>query len=71
MGHYRDLMLRDLQIRGYAVNTQKAYIRQVRQFVGYFMRPPDELTMLGNPSSRAQTGRSIMCGAQHGVQPPL
>ena len=45
MGTYRDLMLRDLQIRGYAVNTQKAYIRHVRQFVGHFMRPADTLTL--------------------------
>lgn len=45
MGIFRDRMERDLQIRGYAPNTQKAYVATVRRFVKYFMRPPDQLTL--------------------------
>ena len=45
MGTFGDRMERDLQIRGYAPNTQKAYVATVRRFVKYFMRPPDQLTL--------------------------
>ena len=45
MGKYRDAMQRDLQIRGYSPRTQSMYLRCVRDFVHYFNRPPDELTL--------------------------
>lgn len=45
MGQFRDLMDRDLQIRGYSPFTVETYLRHVREFVRYFMRPPDELTV--------------------------
>jgi hypothetical protein len=43
MGQYRDLMQRDLQIRGFSVNTQLAYLGCVKSFVAHFRRPPDQL----------------------------
>jgi integrase/recombinase XerD len=44
MGQFRDLMDRDLQIRGYSPFTRRAYLTCVRDLVRYFMRPPDQLT---------------------------
>jgi site-specific recombinase XerD len=45
MGEFRDLMERDLRIRGYSPFTREAYLSRVRDLVRYFMRPPDELTV--------------------------
>jgi len=45
MGRFRDLMDRDLQIRGYSPGTRDVYLRCVKRFVRYYMRPPDELTL--------------------------
>lgn len=45
MGKFHDLMQRDLQIRGYSIETQKAYLGHVRCFVRHFGRPPDQLTL--------------------------
>jgi site-specific recombinase XerD len=44
MGTFRDRMDRDLQIRGYSLNTRKSYLGYVKDFVRYFMLPPDQLT---------------------------
>ena len=44
MGKLHDRMDRELRIRGYAENTRKSYIGNMRCFVRFFMRPPDELT---------------------------
>ncbi len=44
MGRLHDRMDRELRIRGYAENTRKSYIGNMRCFVRHFMRPPDELT---------------------------
>lgn len=44
MGKLQDCMDRELRIRGYAENTRKSYIGNMRCFVRHFMRPPDELT---------------------------
>ena len=45
MGKFRDLMERDLKIRGYGERTCKTYLAQVRDLVRYYMVPPDELTI--------------------------
>ncbi len=45
MGTFRDRMDRDLQIRGYSLNTRKSYLGYVKDFVRYFMLPPDQLTI--------------------------
>ena len=45
MGYYRDLMDREMRIRGFADSTRDAYLGCVRRFVGYYMTPPDQLTL--------------------------
>ena len=45
MGHFRDRMDEDLQLRGYSLNTRRAYLQCVREFVRYFNRPPDQLSL--------------------------
>ena len=44
MGIFRDMMERDLQIRGFSSSTQQCYLGRMKEFVRYFMQPPDELT---------------------------
>lgn len=44
MGIFRDMMERDLQIRGFSPSTQQCYLGRMKEFVRYFMRRPDELT---------------------------
>jgi integrase/recombinase XerD len=44
MGQFQDRMDADMEIRGLALNTRKAYLRAMRKFVQHFMRPPDEMT---------------------------
>jgi len=44
MGIFRNMMERDLQIRGFSPSTQQCYLGRMKEFVRYFMRPPDELT---------------------------
>jgi site-specific recombinase XerD len=41
---FQDRMDQDMEIRGLALNTRKAYLLAMRKFVRYFMRPPDQLT---------------------------
>jgi site-specific recombinase XerD len=38
-------MDQDLQIRGYSPNTRRSYLHCVHEFVRYFNRPPDRLTL--------------------------
>jgi site-specific recombinase XerD len=45
MGQLHDRMDADMEIRGLALNTRKAYLLAMRKFVGHFMRPPDQLTL--------------------------
>ena len=45
MGEFRERMERDMEIRGFSPHTQQCYLSRVRDFVGYYMRPPDELTL--------------------------
>lgn len=44
MGAFRDRMEEDLRLRGYSPSTIRCYLARVKQFVAYFMRPPDQLT---------------------------
>jgi len=37
------MMLEELQRRNYAQSTVEAYISALREFAGYFKRPPDQL----------------------------
>lgn len=43
MGACRDLMRRDLEIRGYSARTTDAYLRAVAGLVRFHMKPPGEL----------------------------
>lgn len=43
MGQLRDRMAEDLQARGYQQGTCYSYLRYCRQFVGHFMRSPEDL----------------------------
>jgi site-specific recombinase XerD len=45
MGKLRDLMDRDLQIRGYSAGTRYQYLSCVTAYVRHFMKPPDQLTL--------------------------
>lgn len=45
MGQFRDRMDQDLQIRGYSENTRRSYLYCVQEFVRFFKRPPDQLTL--------------------------
>lgn len=40
----RQKMLEDLQLRGYGENTQKSYIRVVRQLAEYYNKSPDQIS---------------------------
>jgi integrase/recombinase XerD len=43
MGYYRDLMDREMRIRGFSDHTRRAYSGCVRRLVRYYMVPPDRL----------------------------
>ncbi len=45
MGHYRDLMDRELRIRGYAPHTCRAYLGCVANFFRHTERPPSQVTL--------------------------
>src|ERR1700737_279777 len=43
MGHIRDKMEADLQLRGFSRATQDSYLRCARRFVAHYMRSPTQL----------------------------
>jgi site-specific recombinase XerD len=43
MGKIRDQMLAEMELRGMAVRTQDTYLMCCRQFVGHFMKSPEQL----------------------------
>jgi len=43
MGLLRDKMRQDLELRGMAHNTVKAYLRYARKFAAHFMRSPADM----------------------------
>lgn len=43
MTHLRKLMLDELQRRNYSQSTAEAYIHALKEFAGYYHRPPDQL----------------------------
>jgi hypothetical protein len=44
MGVLRDRRIRELQLRGYAAATQKAYLEAVQGLAKHFLISPDRLT---------------------------
>jgi len=40
--HLRKMMLEELQRRNYAKSTAEAYIHALKEFAGYYHRPPDQ-----------------------------
>ena len=45
MGKFRELMERDMEIRGFSPHTKQCYLGRLKDFVRHFMRPPDQLTI--------------------------
>ena len=45
MGAIKEKMKRDMEIRGLSQRTQQSYLESVTQFVKYFMKSPDQLTL--------------------------
>jgi integrase/recombinase XerD len=45
MGQFRDRLEQDLLVRGYSELTRVKYLQCVRDFVAYFRRAPDQLTL--------------------------
>ncbi len=45
MGKFRDLMERELQIRGFSPNTNRVYLSAVRDFVEHHNRPPGQISL--------------------------
>jgi len=39
----RQKMIEDMQLRGFAVRTQEAYLSAVRQLAKYYRKPPDQI----------------------------
>jgi len=44
MSELRKRMVRDMQLAGLVVGTQREYLRAVRQLAAYYMISPDQLT---------------------------
>jgi hypothetical protein len=44
MSELRNRMVRDMQLAGLAVGTQREYVKAVRQLAAYYMTSPDRLT---------------------------
>jgi integrase/recombinase XerD len=44
MSELSQRMLEDMQLHGYSMNTQGAYIRAVRHLAGYYHRSPDQIS---------------------------
>ena len=43
MSALRQKMLEDMQLRGFAVRTQEAYLLAVRQLARYYRKSPDQI----------------------------
>jgi len=44
MTELRKRMIQDMQLRGYSIRTQEAYVRAVRQLAEHYKRSPDKIT---------------------------
>lgn len=44
MGQYRDRMIEEMSLRGYASGTQELYVYGARAFVKHFMKPPPRIS---------------------------
>jgi len=45
MGAIKERMLEDFEVRGFSERTRETYLACVKQFVRYFMKPPNQLTL--------------------------
>jgi len=45
MGKVKELMKRELEIKGYSKSTCQAYLRYAERLVAYFNKPPDQITL--------------------------
>lgn len=45
MTELRQKMIRDMEIHGLSMNTQKAYIRQIKHLSAYHMKSPDKISL--------------------------
>jgi hypothetical protein len=45
MGAIKEKIKRDLEIRGLSQRTQEHYLSCIKQFVKYFMKSPDQLSL--------------------------
>jgi site-specific recombinase XerD len=45
MGAIKERMLEDFEVRGFSDRTRETYLAIVKQFVRYFMKPPDQITL--------------------------
>ena len=45
MGIIKEKMIQDLEIRGMSKRTQETYLQCIKQFVKYYMKSPDLLTL--------------------------
>ena len=43
MSKLREKMQRDLQIKGYSISTQTAYLRHIEKYAQHFNQSPDKL----------------------------
>ncbi len=43
MSELRQRMIREMELRDFAENTQKAYLAAVEGLVRFYMKPPDQL----------------------------
>lgn len=45
MGKVKELMKRELEIKGYSKSTCEAYLRYAERLVAYYHKPPDQITL--------------------------
>ena len=45
MGKFRDLLERDLEIRGYSEGTRRAYVSHLTNMARYLNRAPDQISL--------------------------
>lgn len=68
MGQYRDRMVAEFALKGYAKGTQQKYLHCARAFVKHFMKPPPEISaeeVRGYFVSMANDGRSACARKIH------
>ena len=60
MSELRQRMIREMELRDFAENTQKAYLAAVEGLVRFYMKPPDQLNLeQGGLSALAQKRKEV------------